>query len=181
MKTLKTIQILSRLGKILSKIVFIGCAIGVAGCAVGMLSLPVAETGVIKIGGVSIHGLIVNRAGIELNSLYPLLIGGLIVCLGQAVTACFAERYFGHELAAGTPFTQAGASELFRLGILTICVPLGTLILAQIVSGLVAEIIGCGAAFNPEGGDSVALGVMFIVMSLLCRYGAEEALDCSAD
>lgn len=173
MKSLKNIQILSRIGRVLSKIVYIGCLIGVIGCVVGMISLPFADSGVIKLGGVSIHSLIVNRAGIELNSLYPLMIGALIACAGQGVTAWSAERYFRHELAAGNPFTLAGAKELFRLGILTLCVPLGALILAQIVSGVAAELIGAGEALNLDGGDSVALGVLFLVMSLFCQYGAE--------
>lgn len=173
MKSLKTIQTLSKIGKILSKIIYICSIIGAVGCAVGMASLPFADTGIIKIGGVTIHGLIVNRAGIELESLYPLMSGALIICVGEAVTAKFAEKYFSHELAAETPFTTDGAKELLRLGILTICVPLGALIIAQIVSGVIAEIIGCGEAFKLDGGDSVTLGVMFIVTSVLCGYGAE--------
>lgn len=173
MKTLNTIQTLSKIGKILSKIVFICCIIGTVGCIVGMILLPFADTGVFKIGGMTIHGALVNRAGMEFNALYPLMVGAMILCIGQAVTAKFAEIYFAHELADGTPFTLNGAGELLRLGILTICVPLGALILSQIVSGIMAEFIGCGDFFNPEGGDSVALGVTFLLTSLLCRYGAE--------
>ena len=173
MKTLNTIQTLSKIGKVLSRICYIFCLIGAIGCAVGLVSLPFAEQGIFKIGSVSIHGLIVNEAGIDLNGLYPLMIGAMIVCIGQAVTAKFAQRYFSHELAAGTPFTIDGAKALFRLGIITICVPLGSLILAQIISSIVAELIGCGEAFKPAGGDFVPLGVTFIFMSLLCKYGAE--------
>lgn len=174
MKSLNAIQILSRIGKVLSKIVYICCLIGVIGCIVGIVCLPFADTGVIKIGGVTIYGLIVNRAGIELNSLYPLMTGAMIVCIGQCVTAKFAELYFKHELAAGTPFTLAGAKELMRLGILTICVPLAALILAQIISGVIMALLGCGKVFKLDGGGNVTLGVMFILMSLLCRYGAES-------
>lgn len=173
MKTLKTIQVISKIGKILSTIVYICYIVGIVGCIVGMFSIPFADTGIIKIGGVSIHGLIVNRAGIELNALYPLMIGAMIVCIGHAVTAKFAESYFKNELTAETPFTFSGAKELMRLGILTICVPLGALILAQIASGIAAEFIGCGEALKLDGGDSIALGIMFIFMSLLCKYGAE--------
>lgn len=173
MKSLQTIQTLSKIGKVLSKIIYICCVIGAVGCAVGIASLPFADTGILKVGGVTIHGLIVNQAGIDLNSLYPLMTGAMIVCIGQAVLAKFAESYFTHELAAGTPFTADGAKEMLRLGILTICIPLGALILSQIVSGVVAEIVGCGDLFKVDNGDSVVLGVMFIVISVLCRYGAE--------
>ena len=177
MKTLNTIQTLSKIGKVLSKISFIFCLIGTIGCAVGLASLPFANQGIFKIGGVSIYGLIVNRAGIDLTGLYPAMTGAMILCIGQMVLAKNAEKYFAHELAAGTPFTQDGAKELLRLGILTICIPLGCLILAEIVSGILAGFLNCDDLLKLENGGSVTLGVMFLVMSLLCRYGAEQEAD----
>ena len=80
MKSLQTIQTLSKLGKVLSKINYIFCMIGAIGCAVGLASLPFADQGIFKIGGVSIHGLIVNNAGIDLTSLYPAMTGAMILC-----------------------------------------------------------------------------------------------------
>lgn len=180
MKTLKSFQILVKLGRILSKIVYICGIIGAVGCVVGIISLPFADKGLFKIGGVTIYGLISDKSGLSLDGLYPMMTGALIVCVGQAITAKFAEIYFKNVLTAGTPFTFDGARELMRLGIITVCVPLGALILAQIVSGVVAEFAGSGEAFKLDGGDSVSLGVMFIVMSLLCKCGA-EAIDHGSD
>lgn len=173
MKTLDTLRILGKIGKILSTIIFICCIIGGSGCAVGMLAIPLADTGALKIGGVTLHSLVETQAGMPLIGLYPLLAGALIICTGEAITAKFAENYFAHAQQAGTPFTLAGAKEMLRLGILTICVPLGAMILSQIAGGIIAECIGCGEAFRPADSSSVALGVMFIIASLLCRHGAE--------
>lgn len=173
MKTLNTLQILGKIGKILSKIIFICCIIGGAGCAAGMLAIPLANTGALKIGGVTLQSLAETQADMPLIGLYPLLAGALIICAGEGITAGFAEKYFAHEQQAGTPFTLAGAGEMLRLGILTICVPLGAMIFSQIVSSIIAECIGCGEAFHPADSSSVALGVMFIIVSLLCRHGAE--------
>lgn len=92
-----------------------------------------------------------------------------------------SEKYFAHELTAGTPFTQNGAKELLRLGILTICIPLGCLILAQIVSGILAGFLNCDDLLKIENGGSVSLGIMFIVMSLLCKYGAERGENREID
>lgn len=173
MKYLQAIQTISKIGEILSKIIFICCLVGAIGCAVGIVSLPFGDKGLFKIGGVTVYGLIANKSGIEPDSFYPTLAGFLIVCIGQAIPAKFAEKYFVHELAAGTPFTVEGGKELLRLGILTISVPLGSLILAKIVCRLVEKIVGCSEAIELSGTDSVALGIMFIVMSLMCLYGAE--------
>ncbi len=173
MKSLKAIQTLSKIGKVLSKINYIFCLIGAIGSAVCLASLPFADTGILKIGGVTIYGLIVNDTESDLNSLYPLLAGTLILCVGYAVLAKFAESYFAHELAAGSPFTIDGANEMLRLGILAICIPMGCLILAAIVSSIIAAFLKCNDMLKIENVSSVVLGIMFIVMSVLCRYGAE--------
>ena len=79
-----------------------------------------------------------NEAGIDLNGLYPLMIGAMIVCVGQMV-------------------------------------------LAEIVSGILAGFLDCEDLLKLENGGSVTLGVMFIVMSLLCRCGAEPDADQAAN
>lgn len=84
-------------------------------------------------------------------------------------------------MTAGTPFTTDGEKELQRLGILTICIPLGCLIVAEIVSGIIAGFLNCDDLLKLDNGDSVAMGVMFIVMSLLCRYGAELRVNNDAE
>lgn len=173
MKTLNAIQVLAKIGKVLSTIIYVCCIVGAVGCVVGMICIPFADTGMLKIGGVTVYGLLANSAGIELNSLYPMMAGAMIMCIGEGITAKFAERYFGHELKAGTPFTESGAKELMRLGILTICVPLGALILAQIVGAVMAQFMGGGDLLDLRGGDSIGIGVTFIIASLLCKYGAE--------
>lgn len=54
----QTIQKLSKIGKVLSKIAFIIFVIGVCGCIVGLLSLRFGNGRLIKLGGVTLHGLI---------------------------------------------------------------------------------------------------------------------------
>lgn len=173
MKTLNTIQTLSKIGRIFSKIIFIFSIIGAAGCAVGMACLPFADIGIIKIGSVTVYGLIANKADIQLQGLYSPMAGAMIVCIGQAILAKFAQSYFTHELAAGNPFTSDGANEMRRLGILCICISIAAQILSQIVSSIIAEFAGSCEMLKLDGGDSIAIGIMFIVMSQLCKYGSE--------
>lgn len=176
MKSLKQIQTLSKMGKIFSNIAFVCAIIGFCGCIVSLISLPFGADEILKMGDVTFHGL-VAAGGYSLKSIGAVLAAWMIVCAGEAVLAKFAEVYFKHELSDGTPFTRKGASELMRLGILTICIPLGSAIIADIVQAVIAGLMDANTdfatdvCFNNEG--MAALGVMFIVMSLLCRYGAE--------
>lgn len=177
MKTLETIQRFSRLGRTLSRTAFILAVVGFCGCVLGLFSLALGSDGVMRWGGVTIHGVL---AGVEeLGSVRAALVGWLILCAGEAVLAKLAERYFRNELTAGTPFTLAGAGELRRLGILSLVLPAGCAAAACMVEGIVAGFSGGAQEIAgdlwQDGGVGIALGVMFLALSLLCRYGAERA------
>ena len=147
-KTLKTIQTLSKVAKILCTIVFIFSLIGAIGCAVGIIALAVIPDG-FNLGGVTIHGLIENSAGVSLGTCYAAMAMGAVLCAGECVLCKFAKRYFVNELEAGTPFTYNGAKELMRLGILTICIPVGTAIISGIVYGIMSAFFGKVGDIDP--------------------------------
>lgn len=60
-----------------------------------------------------------------------------------------------------------------RLGILTIFLPIGTQIVAEIVHAVMEQAMQGVAPLQLDNDSSVTLGIMFIVLSLICRYGAE--------
>ena len=84
----------------------------------------------------------------------------VLILVSMAAVAVFAARYFRRELVRGNPFTLSGAAEIKRLGIITVA--------AGAVQGIIFRfmipdfIIGF-----------IVLGVMFIAMSVIFRYGAE--------
>ena len=173
MNTLKTIQTLAKIGKVFSKIIFVCCIVGFCSCVVGIVSLALgAET--FKLGGVTIHSMIENEAGMSLPTLYASMAVGLLFCGAEAVLCKFAEAYFKHELADGDPFTLRGAKELLRLGILTIVIPLGTVIVCSIGVSIADNMVPGIDKLSIGEFSSVGLGVMMIVLSLFCRYGAER-------
>ena len=172
MNTLKTIQTLAKIGKVFSKIIFVCCIVGFCGCIVGIVSLALgAET--FKLGGVTIHSMIENEAGMSLPTLYASMAVGLLFCGAEAVLCKFAEAYFKHELADGDPFTLRGAKELLRLGILTVAIPLGMVIVCSIGVAIADNMVPGIDKLSIGEFSSVGLGVMMIVLSLFCRYGAE--------
>ena len=172
MNTLKTIQTLAKIGKVFSKIIFVCCIVGFCGCIVGIVSLALgAET--FKLGGVTIHSMIENEAGMNLPTLYASMAVGLLFCAAEAVLSKFAEIYFRNELADGDPFTLRGAKELLRLGILTVAIPLGTGIVCSIGMAIADNFFPEIEKLSYDGYASVGLGITMIVASLLCRYGAE--------
>ena len=66
---------------------------------------------------------------------------------------------------------------MLRLGILTIAISVGCAALGGIAEGAVAGFMNVEQAavtdLYLDNEANIALGVMFMVLSLLCRYGAE--------
>ena len=172
MNTLKTIQTLSKIGRILSKIVYICCVVGFCVCIVGIISLGLGGE-VFKLGGVAIHSIIESHSHMSMPALYTAMAVGIVLCAAEAVLSKFAEIYFKNELADGTPFTMRGAKELMRLGILTISIPLGMVIVCSIGVAIADNFFPEIEKLSYDGYASVGLGVMMILSSLFCRYGAE--------
>ncbi len=167
MRSLKTIQSLAKVGRVLSSIVFICCI--VAFC-ISLVGLVMGDTA-LKAGSVTIQGVI------DLDELEEYLTPSvmravmgmaLVSIFAEAIVAKFAEIYFKHEIADGTPFTLRGANELMRLGILVIVLPLAASIVCTILS---AAIPGGEDAPILDDYTSIGLGVMMIIMSLFCKYG----------
>lgn len=97
------------------------------------------------------------------------LIADVVGCAFGGALLWLFHRYLTHELADGTPFTFSGASELRRLGVVTIVLPLVNLCLQAIPY----TVYDLSYPNRMENGASVLLGVALILASLVFRYGAE--------
>lgn len=176
-KNYKILQKIAELGKILSKVAFVFSVIGICGCIVGILSNVIGNGKIFMIDGVTIHGILSDFNAYNVKSISAVLTAWLIICTGEAVLSKFSEIYFRNTLAEGTPFTQMGARELRRLGIMTMVIPTGCMVLAEIVQGIMTGLmnvsIDAWSNLNFDNESSVVLGIMFIIGSFLCGYGAE--------
>lgn len=116
----------------------------------------------LKIGGVTLKSILSIEAGVTTGTAYAAMAAGMILCAGEAVLAKFAEHYFKHELADGTPFDLGGAKELMCLGILAICIPIGMQMIAEIVYAVMEQALRGVASFQLDYSSSVALGKIMI-------------------
>ena len=173
--TLDTIQTISKVGRVLCKIVFVCSLAGAIGSFVGILALALGIVGAVQLGHVTIHSILSESAGMTLGTLYAAMAEGCLLCIGEAFLAKIAETYFRHELAAGTPFTTEGAAELKRLGLWTILLPLGTLIAVNLVHLVFSIFFQDIADIQTYDFSSIGLGIGFLVVSVLCKHGAEAA------
>ena len=177
MKTLKTIQILAKIGKVLSIIARVCCMIGGICCAVTAGLLGIYGEKAISIAKDNAGQIDDEQARQIVEKLTnPMLITIIAIaaafCFAGAVVARFAKNYFTHEIEDGTPFTLRGAKELMRLGIIYIAVNLGISIIAGTVFAIASKSWELADKYEFQG-QSIGLGIAFIIVSLICRYGAE--------
>lgn len=165
MKTLNTIQTLSKTGKIMSKIVYICCIVGFCGCIVGIAAVAICGTG--------LNELLLSETGSGIGTLLAAISVGMILCIGEFFISRMAYRYFENELKAGTPFTFDGAKELQHLGVSVIWISAVTAVMAEVAQSVIYQLMYDVERLSPEAFDSIALGLVFIFISLICKYGAE--------
>lgn len=164
-KTLSTILTVFKVAKIVAKVVFILCIVGGAGCLIGLATLPLLD--------LAIAAEFVAEEGIELGAAYLACVTGAVTCAGEAVFAFFAERYFGHVLTSGTPFTFGGAKESFRLGITSIIIS-GAIAVASGLALAVAQLMSAGVpTVDVDVSVSLSTGLFFLFLSLIFKHGAE--------
>lgn len=171
MKSLEIIQLLAKLGKIFSKIIYICAIVGVCACLVGAVLLPLGAGEVLKLGGVTIHSILSQGVGIP--KAWMAMAGAVILCSGEVVVAKYAFDSFSLELEAGTPFTREGADRLWHLGLLAIFVPMGCAVAAAVVRGVAEQLLQTELEMTLSNDTSITLGAALLVLSLLCRCGAE--------
>lgn len=170
MKSLQPIQKTFRVFQILTKIAMILSFIWAGLAALGLLCGIVWYNGGTVIGADQemMYSLTVTGG---LTEMICVLLVDTILALTDGTLLAFALRYFKAEQADGTPFTKRGADQILRLGIRTIVLPLA----AAILSAIVCELFGSLQSVSRDWGNlnSLTMGIVLILASLIFRYGAE--------
>lgn len=162
-KSLKIMQTVAKVARIVCKVLFILCLVGAGGSLIALVATiaigPLFETS----GMSSVSTTVVGCAV------------GLFSCVGEAILFRMGERYFEHELAAGTPFTQDGAKEIFRWGIASIIVSVAVSVASGIVMALALIFSSSVAEPDVTMSWSLGSGLMLLLLSVIFRHGAELA------
>lgn len=171
-KTLNTIQILMKVGKIISQIAFIFGIIGLVSCAVGIISLAFLPESFV-IDGVKFVIRSSENENTSIGTMYSAMTVSLIMFIGETIIARFDYLFFKRELEVGTPFNFEVAKKMKYISIKMIVIP----IICSIISTIAYEIFK--ATMSDVGtvhiGDEISFGVgiMLLIFSFVCKYGAE--------
>lgn len=172
-KTLNSIQTVSQICKVISKIIEVCCTVGCIICGVALVGYAMYPHGILKLGGMNVHLLLEKTNGLSDEAIIAYVVLTLVICIAEGIVAKAFYNYFKNELKAGTPFTFEGAKELMRVGILSMVIPMVALIGCQIAINIASELSSSNLAIDFDPNLNIGVGVVLIIMSLVCKHGAE--------
>lgn len=165
MNNLEKIQKGMRVLQILSKVILVFDCVGVV---LSSAAAILVATGVLNTGNQFLNFLSVS-AEISKEQLVGILTAAACSLLFGGVLTAFACQYFTAELKEGTPFTNAGADRIKRLGIIMIVL---SVISTSIVGSIYENInLSAGNRFDDAGG--ITFGICLILIAMVVRYGTE--------
>ena len=173
MKSLKIIQVLFKVARILALIFFILSIIGAAGCLIALIVMPCIKDIVVE-QGKTIADLMAEQ-GVDVYGVIAAIAVGLVGC-GVSIFLCkYSELYFLKELKVGTPFTKEMAKEMRKYGLIFAIVSAGSTIIIATTYAVVHHFIpSIGRYETSISVGSIVYGLFFIILSVFCDYGAER-------
>lgn len=173
MKSLKVIQVLFRIARILALIAFILCIIGASGCFIATIVLAIIKDMPI-VQGQTFAEFLASK-GIEFGAVITYVIFGMLTCGFNIFLAKYSELFFLRELKAGTPFTKDMVKDMRKYGLVYIIVSVAATVVLAITYGVIAIFVKSLSKYDYSYHvGSIIYGLFFIILSLFCDYGAER-------
>ena len=176
MEKLNRVQKVFKVFKVLSLVVAIATLAGGAvtlifGIVMSSVGVTAENILIAKVGEVNLYlpWLSVNE-GLSVSSAQ---LGGKMISEGalflfEGLIYMFTFRYLSLEQKEGTPFTEKGAAEMKKLGILSIVLS----VVGIAVSAAIAEIFGVREQISGSDGSLIITGIVMIIGSLVLSLGA---------
>ncbi len=167
MKSLNIVQTIAKVLKIICMIAFVFSIVGAAFSLLGALLL-IALPNLVDVAEMEeIMQSVVSDVPFSFADLGISMMAAVIIIIGGCVVLGFTYKYFKNELIDGTPFTHRGARELRILGILHMAIPVGT--------GIIATIVTAFASLSDISSTDtdISLGLALLLLSFVFDYGAD--------
>lgn len=169
--TLKIVQTISKIGKIISAIVTFICLILVLLCVIGIIIVKHSE---LEFFGLHCNYIFSLFKTESIFKVYAILIIGIVLSSARASLAGFSFAFFSNEVKTGHPFTTKLSSQLLFLGSLEIIIPVVSAFISMGIQLFFEHICGESFFFHFNYFGYISLGMFYILTANICKLGAEE-------
>ena len=171
MKSIRIIQVLAKIARVICIIVFVCSIVGAVGCMVGLIVLPLCKDIVVS-DGKTLAELLIEK-DMPLYKVYCALAVGLTSCGVSIFLAKYNELFYKREIEIGTPFNKEVVRDMRKTAIVNIITSLVLVIACSIAVAVVSNINKADMSFKFEYFSSIGYGITLLILSLFCDYGAE--------
>lgn len=172
MKSLRIIQTLFKVARVIALIFFILSIIGASGCFLAVIILA-SMSNVVLYDGQTLAQIMANN-NTDINAVIASVVFGMLGCGFSIFLSKYSELFFLKELKAGTPFTREMAKEMRRYGLVYIIVTISATVIMSIAYGITAIFVKSLRSYDFSFHiGSIVFGLFMIILSVFCDYGAE--------
>lgn len=172
--TLNKIQKLFKAGSIISKIVLWCSIVGGISCLILLIAQLIVGNSRIITDSSIVKEYFLSEGSFNLETLLVGTIIGIIVCVCNIINAKLSVDYFDAELKEGSPFTIELSNQLNILGRRTIIISIINIVLVSTTYEIFSHFYTLTNELDISNISSIWIGLVFMFVSLLCRYVAEE-------
>ena len=171
MKSLKRIQILIKICRVVCYILFACFIAGALGCVLGMALLEAVKD--FNLGDGKTLTTELAKNGVTINGCYTMMAAGIVGCAVGAFLSLYTAGFFKKVVNEGTPFKRHLVKELRTVGLVNVLVNIGASVLIGIGFGIAKGLDkGIGKLSNYSG-FSITFGLVLLLLSLFIDYPVE--------
>ena len=171
MKSLRIIQILAKVARIICLVLYILCIVGASGCAIALIVLPIFQN-LPMADGKTLADLLLEK-GTQMFEIYLWVAIGLLSCGVGIFIFRYNQVFFEKEIALGTPFDMEIVKKMRKLALVCVITSVAYSIVCAIIVSSVYAANHVTASYRYETFSSISYGLFMLVLSLFCEYGAE--------
>lgn len=175
MRSLRRIQILCKIGKIICLVLFILAIIGAAGCLISIPALALGKglSESIRIEGKTFEEYIAEQ-GMSMPALYVALAVGLFFCGVGIFLAKYNQLFYERELKDGTPFTRDFVKYMRKVALVNIIVSASAGIIVAIALAICKLTIDLSGLKNDGfSWSTLGYGISLLILSIFVEYPVE--------
>lgn len=172
MKSLKIIQVLMTIARIVCLVVFIACIVGAAGCFIGLVVFSAIKD--IPFEGVTISDKLIEE-GTNSETVIVGIIVGMLSCGVAIFLAKYNEVFYRNEVKEGTPFKKSVVHEMRIVALVNMVTSFSYFLTMAIALGIIKGFIrDLGSIDINFSWWIIGYGLALLIISLFAEYGAEK-------
>ena len=173
MKSLRRIQILSKVAKVICIVLFVMAIVGAVGCVLGLSLFSLALPFEIK-EGVTLEAYLAEK-GVSVAAAYAGMGTGLFMCGVSIFLSYYNKLFFERELKEGTPFSMVIVKDMRKTALVNIITNVAACTIAAITIAIVRVSYPSIPKFDYSLVSSLWFGVCLLILSLFCEYPVENS------